>query len=70
MCKRKGRYYRSFCDLKSFLIMAFMMTFGILIRTLQLMPEMCIAIFYTGLGFALFLAGLKFGAQYLRFRKG
>lgn len=50
--------------------MAFMMTFGILIRTLQLMPEMCIAIFYTGLGFALFLAGLKFGAQYLRFRKG
>ena len=64
------QYFWHFFDLKSFLIMAFMMTFGILIRTLQLMPEMCIAIFYTGLGLALFLAGLKFGVQYLKFRKG
>lgn len=62
------QYFWHFFDLKSFLIMAFMMTFGILIRTLHLMPEMCIAVFYTGLGLALFLAGLKFGVQYLKCR--
>lgn len=62
------QYFWHFFDLKSFLIMAFMMSFGILIRTFELMPKMCIAVFYTGLGLALFLAGLKFGVQYLKLR--
>ncbi|MFV0552718.1 MAG: hypothetical protein ACK5L6_12490 [Anaerorhabdus sp.] len=57
-----------FFDLKSFLIMAFMMTFGILIRTYNLAPESFIAFFYTGLGTALFLAGILFGFNYFKYR--
>lgn len=54
------QYFWKFFDLKSFCIMAFMMTFGIAIRSLNLLPEIAIAVFYTGLGSALFLAGIKF----------
>lgn len=56
-----------FFDVKSFIIMAFMMTFGILIRSLSLAPESFIAFFYTGLGIALFLAGILFGINYLKY---
>ena len=54
------QYFWKFFDLKSFCIMAFMMTFGIAIRSLNLLPEIAIAVFYTGLGSALLLAGIKF----------
>ena len=43
--------------------MAFMITGGILIRSLSLCPEWFIAFFYTGLGTSLFLAGLTFFYQ-------
>ena len=45
--------------------MFFMMTFGIVIRTKQLLSEQFIAVFYTGLGAALLLAGIQFGKNYL-----
>lgn len=57
-----------FFDLKSFVIMAVMMTGGILIRTLQLAPAQFIAVFYTGLGASLALAGALFAVNRLRVR--
>lgn len=62
--EEKQLFYKFF-DLKSFLIMAFMISFGITIRTFHLLPERFIAVFYTGLGAALFLAGVLFGWNYL-----
>ena len=61
------QYFWNFFDLKSFAIMAFMMTFGILIRVFNLMPEVFIAVFYSGLGSALALAGVKFGVNYFKY---
>ena len=46
--------------------MAFMIIFGITIRTFNLLPDRFIAIFYTGLGAALFLAGIIFGLNYYK----
>lgn len=43
----------SFFDVKGWIIMAFMITIGILTRTLHLLPEAFIAVFYTGLSVAL-----------------
>lgn len=60
------QYFWMFFDGKSFCIMAFMMTFGILIRVYHWMPDIFIAVFYTGLGLALVLAGVKFAINYLR----
>lgn len=63
-------FFLHFFDTKSFLIMAFMMTGGILIRSFSLIPDSVIAVFYTGLGSALLLAGVLFGKNYLQhFRK-
>lgn len=58
------KYFWNFFDIQSFLIMAFMITVGILIRNLNLLPDMVIAVFYSGLGFALFGAGIKFMKNY------
>ncbi len=55
-----------FFDLRSFVIMAVMMTGGILIRTLGLAPSEFIAVFYTGLGTALTLAGALFAVNRVR----
>lgn len=59
------QFFLKFFDCKSFLIMAFMMTFGIGLRASGLAPVRFIAVFYTGLGAALFVAGLLFGKNYL-----
>lgn len=64
---REKQYFWRFFDKKSFLIMAFMMTGGISMRAFNLMPEGCIAMFYTGLGTALALAGLAFALEYVRY---
>lgn len=53
-----------FFDVKSFIIMAVMMTGGILLRSLHLAPDVFIAVFYTGLGAALLLAGIMFGRNF------
>lgn len=61
------QFFLKFFDVKSFAIMAFMMTGGILLRTSNLAPERFIAVFYTGLGGALFLAGILFGYNFLKY---
>lgn len=47
-----------FLTLKGYLIIAFMMTLGIVLRSLGTIPNTFFAFFYTGLGSALTLAGL------------
>lgn len=64
--EEERQFFLKFFDLKSFAIMAFMMTFGILLRTTGLGPERFIAVFYSGLGASLLLAGLLFGRNYVR----
>ena len=59
-------FFLKFFDGKSFAIMAVMMTGGILLRTSGLAPERFIAVFYTGLGASLLLAGLLFGGNFVR----
>jgi hypothetical protein len=58
-------FYRFF-DLPSYAIMVFMMTGGILLRTSGLVEDGFVGPFYTGLGLALFLCGLRFFALYPR----
>lgn len=57
-------FFLKFFDGKAFLIMAVMMTGGIGLRVSGLAPEGFIAVFYTGPGGALLLAGLLFGRNY------
>ncbi|MDY2986782.1 MAG: hypothetical protein SOR77_04010 [Peptoniphilus sp.] len=56
-----------FFDLKSFLIMAFMMSMGISLRLYNLVPDVFIAVFYSGLGTALALAGVKYFYKFLKY---
>ncbi|WP_250278475.1 hypothetical protein [[Clostridium] colinum] len=60
-------FFLKFFDKKSFLIMFFMILFGVLIRTFNLLPDVFIAVFYSGLGSALFLAGILFLYNYIQF---
>ena len=63
---KEKQFFLKFFDVKSFIIMAFMMTFGIVLCATNIAPEQFIAVFYTGLGSALFLAGLLFGYQFAK----
>ncbi|MGN0774147.1 MAG: hypothetical protein ACI4MP_10225 [Candidatus Ventricola sp.] len=56
-----------FFDLKAYVIMAVMMGGGIWLRASGLAPEVFIAVFYTGLGCALALAGVLFGVMFLKY---
>ena len=58
-----------FFDLKSYIIMAFMMSGGIWLRSSGLVPDVFIAVFYTGLGLALALAGILFWIMFFMFNK-
>lgn len=62
--QEERHFFLKFFDGKSFAIMAVMMSGGIGLRASGLAPERFIAVFYTGLGAALLLAGLLFGCQY------
>lgn len=55
-----------FFDLKSYCIMAFMMTFGILLRQSNLWPPQCIKMFYLGIGTALIGAGAGFLLSFIK----
>lgn len=55
-----------FFDKKGYIVMAIMMIGGIGLRMSGLIPEWFIAFFYTGLGLALFVAGLSFVIRYFR----
>lgn len=56
--KEEKQFFLKFFDVKSFVIMAVMMTGGIYIRESGLGPEIFIAVFYSGLGASLLLAGI------------
>lgn len=66
--KNSKQWFWKFFDIKSFIIMVFMMSFGIIVRVNNLASESFIAFFYTGLGFALLLSGLKFFYIYTKFK--
>lgn len=59
-------FFFKFFDAKSFAIMAFMMTGGIALRSSGIAPERFIAVFYTGLGASLLLAGILFGVNFIK----
>lgn len=54
-----------FFDIKSYCIMAVMMTGGIWLRSSGLAPDVFIAVFYSGLGCALALAGALFWISFI-----
>lgn len=56
--------FLKFFDGKAFAIMAVMMSGGIALRVSGVAPERFIAVFYSGLGGALLLAGILFGRNY------
>lgn len=62
--QEERHFFLKFFDKKAFMIMAVMMTGGIGLRVSGLAPERFIAVFYTGLGASLLLAGLLFGCNY------
>ena len=66
---KDNQYFWMFFDLKSFIIMAIMMTLGIYLRVSEVASNHFIAVFYTGLGSALILAGMFFGIKFVRFNK-
>ena len=57
-----------FFDIKAYLLMGIMMTGGILLRTFGIIPDRCTAMFYTGLGAGLAIAGILFLADFIRNR--
>lgn len=59
----------NFFDLKAYIIMSIMMGGGIGLRASGLLPDSFIAFFYTGLGCALFLAGVLFVAEFIMYKK-
>lgn len=59
----------SFFDVKSYLIMAFMMTLGISIRSMTFINPIYCAPIYVGIGSALFLAGVLFFKEWLIWNK-
>lgn len=65
-CQDERLFFLKFFDGKSLAIMAGMMLGGIALRASGLAPDGFIAVFYTGLGTSLLLAGLRFGKNYDR----
>lgn len=58
----------NFFDLKAYIIMAIMMGGGIGLRAAGIFPNVFVAFFYSGLGFALALAGVIFIVNYIRYK--
>ena len=59
----------SFLDVKSWIMMVFMIALGITIRSLHLLPDSFISVFYTGLSIALILTGILFICYWWQKRK-
>ena len=62
------RPFWNFFDIKSYIIMAVMMGGGIGLRNAGVFPDVFVAFFYTGLGCALFLAGVCFCIRFIKGR--
>lgn len=63
------QYFFQFFDLKSYFIMGFMITLGILVRSSRIFNPVGVANFYIGLGFALFLSGVLFFISFSNTKK-
>ena len=61
------RPFWNFFDLKAYIIMTVMMGGWISLRAFGVFPDELAAFFYTGLGFALFLAGVLFSVEFVRY---
>ena len=59
-------FFLKFFDVKSFIIMAVMMTGGIWLRSSGVAPDRFISFFYSGLGTSLLLAGLLFACNFAK----
>ena len=59
----------SFFDVKGYVIMACMMTLGVVIRSMRFVPPMYWAPFYVGLGTALFSAGILFVRGWMKWEQ-
>ena len=68
--KDNQQWLWKFFDNPAFLIMACMMSGGILLRISNIAPTVFIPVFYTGLGASLTLAGLLFGKNYFMVERG
>ncbi len=70
ICNYKEAYrpFWNFFDLKAYIIMAIMMGGGIGLRQMKVFPDVFIAFFYTGLGCALFLAGVLFVVMFFQYK--
>lgn len=64
--EEERHFFLKFFDVKSFIIMAVMMSGGIWLRSSGLAPDRFIAVFYTGLGASLLTAGIRFGYQFVK----
>ncbi|KXB69978.1 MAG: hypothetical protein E7F50_05360 [Peptostreptococcus sp.] len=56
-----------FFDLKSYIIMELMMSLGIWLRSSCMVSQTFVAVFYSGLGLALSLAGIFFTYMYFTY---
>lgn len=63
------RPFWNFFDLKAYIIMAIMMGGGIGLRQAKVFPDVFVAFFYTGLGCALFLAGVIFVYTFISWKE-
>lgn len=57
-----------FFDFKGYIVMTFMMGLGIVLRVFKLAPLEFIAVFYTGLGLGLLLAGVMFIVAFIKIK--
>lgn len=64
---KKSIFY--FFDKKGYLLMIFMMSLGIGLRSSKLLPTEFFAVFYNGLGTALSIAGLLFIRNWIKSKK-
>lgn len=64
--QEEKQFFLKFFDVKSFIIMACMISLGIGLRASGICPRVFIAVFYTGLGTALALAGGRFMCHFVR----
>lgn len=62
--QEERHFFLKFFDGKAFAIMAVMMSGGIALRVSGIAPERFVAVFYSGLGASLLLAGVLFGRNY------
>lgn len=60
-------YFWRFFDRKTYMIMFFMMTFGMLLRLSPHVPAFFIAFFYTGVGAALLFTAYKFLSHFIMY---